>query len=272
MRCRDAADADAAVAAVVADATDDAALRPQNRLPRRARACSRARTATTHTWMRGISTAEPPAWERELSTRAFTVGIGGPVCSGRALTLQLCRRLRERVSLGVVTNDIFKRRGRVPHAERRAAGGRIRAVETGGCPHAAIREDVSANPAALEELTAGASRARAAALRVGRRQPRGQLLVGLADFTVYVIDVAGGDKVPRKGGGSRGRPARDQQDRPRRRRRLRPRRDGARRGEMRGDGPTVLAAKKGDGLDEIEAGISAPQRRRPVDGAKYAGH
>ena len=122
---------------------------------------------------------------RDYASRAFTVGVGGPVGSGKtALVLALCRELRDRISLGVVTNDIFTREDAeflvrneaLPH-------GRIRAVETGGCPHAAIREDISHNLLASggDNLAAQYSRE-------------------LADFTIYVIDVAGGDKVPRKGG------------------------------------------------------------------------
>ena len=138
---------------------------------------------------------------RDFSRRAFTVGVGGPVGSGKtALMLQLCRRLRERMSVAAVTNDIFtKEDGEflVRHGALEPA--RIRAVETGGCPHAAIREDISANLLALEEL---------------HRQFRpGILLIEsggdnlaacysreLADYTIQVIDVCGGDKIPRKGG------------------------------------------------------------------------
>src|SRR5688500_5997829 len=91
---------------------------------------------------------------RDFSRRAFTVGVGGPVGSGKtALMLQLCKRLREQMNIAAVTNDIFtKEDGEflVKHGALEAE--RIRAVETGGCPHAAIREDVSANILALEEL------------------------------------------------------------------------------------------------------------------------
>lgn len=99
-----------------------------------------------------------PDWRsRDFGERAFTVGIGGPVGSGKtALLLALCEALRGRESLGVVTNDIFTREDAeflVKHAALQEEG-RITAVETGGCPHAAIREDVSANLAALERLQA----------------------------------------------------------------------------------------------------------------------
>ncbi len=147
--------------------------------------------------------------------RSFTVGIGGPVGSGKtALTLELCRKLRGRASIGVVTNDIFTqedaeflvRRDALPQE-------RIRAVETGGCPHAAIREDISSNLQALEELTqtisgleAGGGGGAAGGLpRLLICESGGDNLAAnfsreLADYTIYVIDVAGGDKVPRKGG------------------------------------------------------------------------
>ena len=92
--------------------------------------------------------------DRDYKKRAFTIGIGGPVGSGKtALTLALCRHLREAYSLGVVTNDIFTREdGEFLIRNEALASDRILAVETGGCPHAAIREDVSLNVAALEQL------------------------------------------------------------------------------------------------------------------------
>ena len=94
---------------------------------------------------------------RNWTERAFTVGIGGPVGSGKtALLLALCRRLRDTYNVGVVTNDIFTREDQeflVKNAALQDAN-RIRAVETGGCPHAAIREDISANLEVLEQLQA----------------------------------------------------------------------------------------------------------------------
>src|SRR3982751_5541564 len=91
---------------------------------------------------------------RDYRARAFTVGIGGPVGSGKtALVLALCRALRDRRSLGVVTNDIFTREDAEFLARHQALPlERIRAVETGGCPHAAIREDITPNLLALDEL------------------------------------------------------------------------------------------------------------------------
>jgi urease accessory protein len=141
--------------------------------------------------------------DRDYSKRSFTIGIGGPVGSGKtALTLALCQYLREQYSLGVVTNDIFTREdGEFLIRNEALTADRILAVETGGCPHAAIREDVSLNVAALEQL-------------MDRFQGKIDLLFvesggdnlaahfgrELADYTIYVIDVSGGDKIPRKGG------------------------------------------------------------------------
>src|SRR6185295_18947062 len=138
---------------------------------------------------------------RNFKQRAFTVGIGGPVGSGKtALVLALCRALRDRRSLGVVTNDIFTREDAEFLARHQALPlERIRAVETGGCPHAAIREDITPNLLALDELM------RAVAPELLLVESGGDNLAAqysreLADYTIYVVDVAGGDKVPRKGG------------------------------------------------------------------------
>src|SRR3954466_10403195 len=91
---------------------------------------------------------------RDFSERAFTVGVGGPVGSGKtALMLQLCRTLRDKMNIAAVTNDIFTKEDAEFLTRNNALPAeRIRAVETGGCPHAAIREDISANLLALEEL------------------------------------------------------------------------------------------------------------------------
>ncbi len=139
--------------------------------------------------------------ERDYSKRAFTVGIGGPVGSGKtALMLELCRGLRNRVNLAVVTNDIFTREdGEFLVRHDALPAERIRAVETGGCPHAAIRDDISANLMALEELQAlfGTD---LLLVESGGDNLAACYSRELADYTIQVIDVAGGDKIPRKGG------------------------------------------------------------------------
>jgi urease accessory protein len=144
---------------------------------------------------------ELPRRDRSYAHRAFTVGVGGPVGSGKtALMLELCKALRGRFSLGAVTNDIFTRED-AEFLTRNAAlePRRIRAVETGGCPHAAIREDITANLMALEQLHEDLQ-PELLLLESGGDNLAAHFSRELADFTIYVIDVAGGDKVPRKGG------------------------------------------------------------------------
>jgi urease accessory protein len=142
-----------------------------------------------------------PPLTRSYADRAYTVGIGGPVGSGKtALMLELCRRLRDRLGLCAVTNDIFTREdGEFLIKHEALPAERIRAVETGGCPHAAIREDIAQNLLALEELS---SRFRPDLLLIesGGDNLAANFSRELADYIIYVIDVAGGDKVPRKGG------------------------------------------------------------------------
>jgi urease accessory protein len=142
-----------------------------------------------------------PLRGRDYAQRAFTVGIGGPVGSGKtALVLAICNALRDRFSLGVVTNDIFTREdAEFLHRNRALAPERILAVETGGCPHAAIREDISHNLDALDRLMADV-RPQLLFVESGGDNLAAQFSRELADYTIYVIDVAGGDKVPRKGG------------------------------------------------------------------------
>jgi len=149
----------------------------------------------------GTFAARAPGRPRDLSRRAFTVGVGGPVGSGKtALVLALCRLLRDRISLAVVTNDIFTKEDAEFLVRNEALPeSRIRAVETGGCPHAAIREDVTANLLALEALTE-AHRPELLFCESGGDNLAAHFSRELADYTVYVIDVSGGDKIPRKGG------------------------------------------------------------------------
>ena len=138
---------------------------------------------------------------RDFGVRAFTVGVGGPVGSGKtALMLQLCKRLREQMSVAAVTNDIFtKEDGEFLVKHRALEPERIRAVETGGCPHAAIREDISANLLALEELHRK-FKPDILLIESGGDNLAACFSRELADYAIQVIDVCGGDKIPRKGG------------------------------------------------------------------------
>jgi urease accessory protein len=153
---------------------------------------------------------EHPGWfhkrpgvraDRDFARRAFTVGIGGPVGSGKtALVLALCRALRDQQSLAVVTNDIFTREdGEFLIRYEALPAERIAAVETGGCPHAAIREDITMNLVALEQLQEK-FHPELLLLESGGDNLAADFSRELADYTIYVIDVAGGDKIPRKGG------------------------------------------------------------------------
>src|SRR6186713_2517924 len=139
--------------------------------------------------------------DRDFSRRAFTVGVGGPVGSGKtALMLQLCLKLRDRMNIAAVTNDIFtKEDGEFLTRHQALSADRIRAVETGGCPHAAIREDISANLLALEELHAK-FHPEILFIESGGDNLAACFSRELADYTIQVIDVCGGDKIPRKGG------------------------------------------------------------------------
>jgi len=149
----------------------------------------------------GLFADRTPPKGRDYSQRAFTVGIGGPVGSGKtALLLALCRSLRDEHALSLVTNDIFTREDAEFLVRNEALpAARIRAVETGGCPHAAIREDISHNLLALDELME-LHRPELLFVESGGDNLAAQFSRELVDYTIYVIDVAGGDKVPRKGG------------------------------------------------------------------------
>ena len=130
------------------------------------------------------------------------VGVGGPVGSGKtALVDLLCKRLRDRLDIAVVTNDIYTRedaefliRSEALPAER------IRGVETGGCPHTAIREDASMNLAAIDGLMREFSQLDMIIVESGGDNLAATFSPELSDLTLYVIDVAAGDKIPRKGG------------------------------------------------------------------------
>src|SRR5271155_3052316 len=140
--------------------------------------------------------------EEKKPTRAFRVGIAGPVGSGKtALADRLSQRLWPRVSLAIVTNDIYTkedaefllRQGTLP-AER------VRGVETGGCPHAAIREDASMNLQAIAELEDSLPGLELIMVESGGDNLAAAFSPELVDIWIYVIDVAEGDKIPRKGG------------------------------------------------------------------------
>jgi urease accessory protein len=130
------------------------------------------------------------------------VGIGGPVGSGKtALTLLLCRALRERYNMAVVTNDIYTEEDAKFLVRNEAlAPERILGVETGGCPHTAIREDASINLEAVARLTVRFPGLDVVFVESGGDNLAATFSPELSDLTVYVIDVAAGDKIPRKGG------------------------------------------------------------------------
>jgi urease accessory protein len=133
---------------------------------------------------------------------ALRVGIGGPVGSGKtALALALCRTLRERYELAVVTNDIYTEEDAQFLVRNEAlAPERIIGVETGGCPHTAIREDASINLEAVERLSAVFPDLDVIFVESGGDNLAATFSPELSDLTIYVIDVAAGDKIPRKGG------------------------------------------------------------------------
>jgi urease accessory protein len=147
--------------------------------------------------------SEPDHYDAEpVHGRAFRIGIGGPVGSGKtALVAALCRALGDEIDLAVVTNDIyttedadFLRRAGVLDADR------VEAVQTGACPHTAIRDDITANLDAVERLEERFPGLELVIIESGGDNLTAVFSRGLADSQVFVVDVAGGDKVPRKGG------------------------------------------------------------------------
>lgn len=130
------------------------------------------------------------------------LGIGGPVGSGKtALTLRLCQRLRDDVNMAVVTNDIYTKEDSEFLTRHEAMPAeRIRGVETGGCPHTAIREDASINLAAIAELQQQFAGLELIIIESGGDNLAATFSPELSDLTLYVIDVSAGDKIPRKGG------------------------------------------------------------------------
>ena len=135
-------------------------------------------------------------------TRPVRVGIGGPVGSGKTmLTLRLCEVLREQYSMVAITNDIYTMEDAKLLARRHALPeDRIMGVETGGCPHTAIRDDTSMNAVAIEQLVARHPDSKLVLLESGGDNLSATFSPELVDAFIYVIDVAEGDKIPRKGG------------------------------------------------------------------------
>ncbi|CAD5262918.1 MULTISPECIES: urease accessory protein UreG [Halomonadaceae] len=135
-------------------------------------------------------------------THCLRVGVGGPVGSGKtALLKQLCLALRDYYDIAVVTNDIYTREDADFLLKHDALpADRILGVETGGCPHTAIREDASMNLAAIDELQARHPKLELVMVESGGDNLSATFSPELSDLTLYVIDVSAGDKIPRKGG------------------------------------------------------------------------
>jgi urease accessory protein len=145
--------------------------------------------------------------ESDLDTRAthrgpLRVGVGGPVGSGKTeLIGVLCKRLRNDYDIYVITNDIYTKEDQLILTRGQAlAAERIAGVETGGCPHTAIREDASMNLAAVKEMNRKFPRAELCFIESGGDNLAATFSPELADLTIFVIDVAAGEKIPRKGG------------------------------------------------------------------------
>src|SRR5512144_1344867 len=137
-----------------------------------------------------------------IASQPLRVGIGGPVGSGKtALTLALCRALRDRYEIAVVTNDIYTEEdARFLVANDALPPERIIGVETGGCPHTAIREDASINLEAVDRLARRFGNLDIVFVESGGDNLAATFSPELSDLTIYVIDVAAGEKIPRKGG------------------------------------------------------------------------
>ncbi|HEY4809290.1 MAG TPA: urease accessory protein UreG [Roseiarcus sp.] len=137
-----------------------------------------------------------------MSQQPLRVGIGGPVGSGKtALMEQLCKRLRDELQIAAITNDIYtKEDARILVEAGALPPERIMGVETGGCPHTAIREDASINLAAVSEMRKRFANLDLILIESGGDNLAATFSPELADLTIYVIDVSGGEKIPRKGG------------------------------------------------------------------------
>ncbi|MDR2350970.1 MAG: urease accessory protein UreG [Deltaproteobacteria bacterium] len=139
---------------------------------------------------------------RDAKEEALRVGVGGPVGSGKTrLILMLSLMLRDRYDMAVITNDIYTREDALFLLDREALPpDRIMGVETGGCPHTAIREDASMNLGAIDEMCRRHRGLELIFVESGGDNLSATFSPELADLFIYVIDVAGGDKIPRKGG------------------------------------------------------------------------
>jgi urease accessory protein len=147
------------------------------------------------------STASPPRVERPAAP-PLRIGVGGPVGSGKTTLVEvLCKRMREHYHLAVVTNDIYtKEDERLLVAAQALTPDRIMGVETGGCPHTAIREDASINLEAVDRMCKRFPDLELIFIESGGDNLAATFSPELSDLTLYVIDVAGGEKIPRKGG------------------------------------------------------------------------
>jgi urease accessory protein len=146
--------------------------------------------------------SSPSSITPKAQKRILRLGIGGPVGSGKTmLVLRLCEWLREEFSLGVITNDIYTREDAEFLVRNHALpGNRVLGVETGGCPHTAIRDDTSMNLAAVRELESLHPDLDLILIESGGDNLSATFSPELVDAFIYVIDVAQGDKIPRKGG------------------------------------------------------------------------
>ncbi|MEV7505640.1 urease accessory protein UreG [Streptomyces sp. NPDC093018] len=150
----------------------------------------------------GPAAVSADAHRPDGTRRALRIGLGGPVGSGKTATVAaLCRQLRDELSLAVVTNDIYTREdAEFLLREAVLPPERITAVETGACPHTAIRDDISANLEAVEDLEETVGPLDLILVESGGDNLTATFSKGLVDAQIFVIDVAGGDDIPRKGG------------------------------------------------------------------------